>query len=174
VVSSDRITWWEPYSVTKRDASHFLRSLGVVHLRWWIRPLSIAAVITAASTGALYWAYPAVQLPWVQILLGFVVVPLLLGAIMTLVVFAPRHVDIRRDRIQIAQGNSAVRIDARQVLALHLEDDDRGSFLVIRYQARARGERERRVAVAGHIDRGMLDELLGELRRQCGAHEAFS
>ncbi len=123
-------------------------------------------MLAATAIGAMYWAYPAIQLPWTQILLTPLLAGVLVGTCVLLAIFAPRHIDIRRDRIQITHGNSAVRINSHQLIDVRVEEGDPEAFVVVRYRRHDRSERTRRVAIAQRVDRDALSELLAELRRQ--------
>jgi len=163
----DRIKWWEPHHITRREAFEDLRAAGLLSVYWWIRPVTIAAMFAASAIGAMYWAYPAIQLPWTRILLTPVLAAVMVGMCVVLAIFSPRHIDIRRDRIQIHHGNSAVRINSHQLIDVQVEHGDPEAFVVVRYRRHDRSERTRRVAIARRVDRDALSELLAELRQQC-------
>lgn len=170
----DRVKWWEPYAATRREAARELRDLGMLSIRWWIRPLSVVVAVMTVAIIASFWAFPGFQIPWTPLLLAMLVMPLFLSAGALLSAFMPRQIDVRRDRIHIAKGNSSYLIRPSELLDVMIADVDESPRLLVRYRRTGKAERSRSFAIGKNVDTEALAMLLVHLRDSSTYHERTS
>lgn len=105
-----RMKWWEPYGATVATSIVGLRSTGVLRVWFWIRVTLIAGVVVAVSAAVMVYSQPGMVLPWPHIAIGLVLWSVVLFVMMMVLSFAPRHVGVRREWIQVSHGQHALRI----------------------------------------------------------------
>ncbi|MEO0511797.1 MAG: hypothetical protein AAF108_02755 [Planctomycetota bacterium] len=89
---------------------------------------------------------------------GFLVCAILLMA------FMPLHIDVRRDRIHVAKGNSSYAIKSEQVREAMIETSGEMRRMTIRYRGRGGREQSRSFVIGDAVDVNALAMLLEHLR----------
>ena len=163
----DRVNWWEPYRATRRYALRALRTSGLLRAGLWIRPTLIAAVLVAILIAWILWAFPGIALPWARMLIGLVITPVFFLITTVVACLAPRHLEVRREWLQINHGPVAVRVEPQQIDRLEDEQNPvRESRLVLEYRTRRGRNRKESLAIAKSVDVKALQALVTHLRSQ--------
>ena len=99
----DRVSWWEPHYATRRHAVADMRELGLFRPSLWAKVVGIPALFLAASSAYIVWTFPAMFLPWPQLLL-ITVYPLLFAAVVAVHFLMPRRIEVQRRRVDFSYG----------------------------------------------------------------------
>jgi hypothetical protein len=83
-----------------------LRELGLFRPSLWAKVIGIPALLLAASSAYILWTFPAMFLPWPQLLL-ITVWPLLFAAVVGVYYLTPRLVVLERGRISFSTAPAA-------------------------------------------------------------------
>lgn len=163
-----RVSWFEPYGVTARRSWGELRQTGMARAVVWGRIVVVAAALVGVFIMVLVRMYPGIVLPWPQIVWGLVLGPAMVAVALAAHTFAPCHVQVRGEWVQISLGQFAHRIARERVIGVEIVDPDAateaGSRLLVKYAKRNGKEGEVDVAVSRRVDRGALERALIELR----------
>lgn len=84
-----------------------------------------------------------------------------------LLILIPRHIDIRRNGIQIANGQQNISIRAADILSIELVDSNSTeSRLRLEYVTRRGRQRKIDFAVSAKVDRRALERLVSHLSQE--------
>ncbi len=124
----------------------------------------IAILVVAPLFAWGMWAFPGADIPWARIIIGLLLWPVAILAMITMSALIPRRVSVRREWIDILRGQSTVRIERPQFDRLEIVQADTDKRrLVIEYRARCGGSRKRSIVIAESVDMESLHALVQHL-----------
>lgn len=103
VMQVDSVSWWEPHYAMRRRALAEMRVMGLFRPSLWAKVIGIPALFLAASSAYILWTFPAMFLPWPQLLL-ITVYPLLFAAVVAVHFLMPRRIEVQRRRVDFSYG----------------------------------------------------------------------
>jgi hypothetical protein len=134
----------------------------------WVRVAVVCGVIVAATTWGLRRAYPAMPLPWPQLVSAIVTGAAVIWAYGCLHACAPVRIRVDYGGIEFVQGESAFRIPPERLESARVKcRAGQRPLLAITYTSSKGRERSIEREVGGRVDVEALTRLLRELTPGC-------